>query len=33
MIAEHYRHFVHKIERADGRLPQFVRWEFEDYLK
>jgi hypothetical protein len=33
IIAEHYPRFVHKIERAGGHLPQFVRREFEDYLK
>jgi ribosomal protein S27E len=33
IIAEHYPRFVQQIERSGGHLPQFVRREFEDYLK
>jgi ribosomal protein S27E len=33
IVAEYYPRFVHEIERAGGHLPQFVRQEFEDYLK
>lgn len=33
IIAEHYPPFVQEIECAGGHLPNFIRQEFEDYLK
>ncbi|MDT8321244.1 MAG: transposase [Xanthomonadales bacterium] len=33
IVAEHYPRFVRELETTGGQLPQFVRREFEDYLK
>jgi len=33
IISEHYPRFVQEIERSGGHLPQFVRQEFDEYLK
>lgn len=33
IVAEHYPRFIEAIEASGGRLPAFVRQEFEDYLK
>lgn len=33
IIAEHYPRFLRKIETSGGHLPQFVRQEFDEYLK
>lgn len=33
IVAEHYPRFVQAIEQSGGHLPEFIRQEFEDYLK
>jgi ribosomal protein S27E len=33
IIAEHYPRFLREIETSGGHLPQFVRLEFDEYLK
>lgn len=33
IISRHYPYFVQEIEGSGGHLPQFVRQEFEEYLK
>jgi hypothetical protein len=33
IVAERYCRFVHEIETTGGHIPQFVRREFQDYLK
>ena len=33
IISRHYPRFVQEVERSGGHLPQFVRQEFDEYLK